>query len=117
MLAKYGWLRWRMNFRCETRVGEDNRRKLLTYWRKTGIRYIAGHFDRWYRSFYRFILLKSENMGAVIDGAINHGGPSRYYIIELLQRRLRNCAISREGERNFALHWLNLWTENEISNE
>ena len=50
-------------------------------------------------NFNRFYFAQVGKLGAVIDERYNHGGQVADYIIDLLKRPLRNCAISREGEK------------------
>jgi len=51
-----------------------------------------------YLNFNRFYFAQVGKHGAVIDERYNHGGEAADYIIDMLKRPLRNCAISREGE-------------------
>ena len=51
-----------------------------------------------YVNFNRFYFAQVGKRGAVIDERYNHGGEVADYIIDMLKRPLRNCAISREGE-------------------
>jgi len=50
-------------------------------------------------NFNRFYFAQVGKQGAVIDERYNHGGEIADYIIDTLKRPLRNCAISREGEK------------------
>ena len=52
-----------------------------------------------YTNFNRFYFAQVDREGAVIDERYNHGGEIADYIIDMLKRPLRNCAISREGEK------------------
>ena len=52
-----------------------------------------------YTNFNRFYFAQVDKQGAVIDERYNHGGDIADYIIDMLKRPLRNCAISREGEK------------------
>jgi tricorn protease len=52
-----------------------------------------------YTNFNRFYYAQVGKEGAVIDERYNHGGDIADYIIDYLRRPLRNCAISREGEK------------------
>ena len=45
------------------------------------------------------LLCADGKQGAIIDERYNHGGEIADYIIDMLKRPLRNCAISREGEK------------------
>src|SRR5207253_799942 len=47
----------------------------------------------------RFYFAQVDKQGAVIDERYNHGGEVADYIIDMLKRPLRNCAVSREGEK------------------
>ena len=50
-------------------------------------------------NFNRYYFSQVGKEGAVIDERYNHGGQVADYIIDMLGRPLRNCAISREGEK------------------
>ena len=50
-------------------------------------------------NFNRYYFSQVGKEGAVIDERYNHGGQVADYIIDMLERPLRNCAISREGEK------------------
>ena len=52
-----------------------------------------------YTNFNRFYYAQTGKLGAIIDERYNHGGQIADYIIDELKRPLRNCAISREGEK------------------
>jgi tricorn protease len=52
-----------------------------------------------YRNFNRFYFSQVGKPAAIIDERYNHGGQVADYIIDELERPLRNCAISREGEK------------------
>jgi tricorn protease len=49
-------------------------------------------------NFNRYYFAQVGKQAAVIDERYNHGGDIADYIIDLLKRPLRNCAITREGE-------------------
>jgi tricorn protease len=51
-----------------------------------------------YLNFNRYYFAQVGKLGAIIDERYNHGGAIADYIIDELERPLRNCAISREGE-------------------
>ncbi|HEX4545262.1 MAG TPA: PDZ domain-containing protein [Candidatus Acidoferrum sp.] len=51
-----------------------------------------------YLNFNRFYFAQVGKQGAIIDERYNHGGQVADYIVDMLKRPLRNCAISREGE-------------------
>jgi len=46
-----------------------------------------------------FIFAQTDSQAAIIDERYNHGGAIADYIIDLLGRPLRNCAITREGDK------------------
>jgi len=50
-------------------------------------------------NFNRFYFAQTDKQAAVIDERYNHGGAIADYIIDLLERPLRNCATTREGEK------------------
>ena len=50
-------------------------------------------------NFNRYYFSQVGKEGAIIDERYNHGGQVADYIIDMLERPLRNCAISREGEK------------------
>jgi tricorn protease len=50
-------------------------------------------------NFNRYYFAQVGKQAAVIDERYNHGGEVADYIIDMLNRPLRNCAISREGEK------------------
>ncbi len=52
-----------------------------------------------YVNFNRYYFSQADKQGAVIDERYNHGGAIADYIIDLLERPLRNCATTREGEK------------------
>jgi tricorn protease len=52
-----------------------------------------------YQNFNRFYFGQVGKLAAVIDERYNHGGQIADYIIDELERPLRNCAITREGEK------------------
>jgi tricorn protease len=52
-----------------------------------------------YLNFNRFYFSQVGKQAAIIDERYNHGGQVADYIIDELERPLRNCAISREGEK------------------
>lgn len=51
-----------------------------------------------YINFNRYYFAQVGKQAAVIDERYNHGGQVADYFIDFLERPLRNCAISREGE-------------------
>jgi tricorn protease len=52
-----------------------------------------------YQNFNRFYFAQVDKPAAVIDERYNHGGEIADYLVDMLKRPLRNCAISREGEK------------------
>jgi len=52
-----------------------------------------------YLNFNRFYFGQVGKKAAIIDERYNHGGQVADYIIDELGRPLRNCAITREGEK------------------
>jgi tricorn protease len=79
---------------------EDNRRKVDELsGGKLAYVHVPDTSTGGYLNFNRFYFAQIGKEGAVIDERYNHGGSIADYIIDLLQRRLRNCAISREGEK------------------
>jgi tricorn protease len=52
-----------------------------------------------YLNFNRFYFAQVGKPAAIIDERYNHGGQVADYIIDELERPLRNCAITRDGEK------------------
>jgi tricorn protease len=52
-----------------------------------------------YLNFNRFYFAQVGKQAAIIDERYNHGGQVADYIIDELERPLRNCAITRDGEK------------------
>jgi tricorn protease len=52
-----------------------------------------------YQNFNRFYFAQVGKQAAIIDERYNHGGEIADYIIDLLGRHLRNCSVTREGEK------------------
>ena len=78
---------------------EDNRRKVDELsGGKVAYVHVPDTNVGGYLNFNRFYFAQVGKQGAVIDERYNHGGQVADYIIDLLGRPLRNCAISREGE-------------------
>jgi tricorn protease len=79
---------------------EDNRRKVEEL---SGGRVAYVHVPDTavggFLNFNRFYFAQVGKQAAVIDERYNHGGAIADYIIDELERPLRNCAISREGEK------------------
>jgi tricorn protease len=79
---------------------EDNRRKVDELsGGKLAYVHVPDTSTGGYLNFNRFYFAQIGKQGAVIDERYNHGGSIADYIIDLLERPLRNCAISREGEK------------------
>jgi tricorn protease len=78
---------------------EDNRRKVdeLSGGKLAYVHVPDTAVGGWL-NFNRFYFAQVGKQGAVIDERYNHGGEVADYIIDMLNRPLRNCAISREGE-------------------
>jgi len=78
---------------------EDNRRKVdeLSGGKLAYVHVPDTAVGGWL-NFNRFYFAQVGKQGAVIDERYNHGGEVADYIIDMLKRPLRNCAISREGE-------------------
>ena len=79
---------------------EDNRRKVdeLSGGKLAYVHVPDTAVGGWL-NFNRFYFAQVGKQGAVIDERYNHGGEIADYIIDTLKRPLRNCAISREGEK------------------
>jgi tricorn protease len=79
---------------------EDNRRKVDELsGGKLAYVHVPDTSTGGYLNFNRFYFAQIGKQGAVIDERYNHGGSIADYIIDLLERPLRNCAISREGNK------------------
>ena len=78
---------------------EDNRRKVdeLSGGKLAYVHVPDTAVGGWI-NFNRFYFAQVGKQGAVIDERYNHGGEVADYIIDMLKRPLRNCAISREGD-------------------
>ena len=92
---------------------EDNRRKVdeLSGGKMAYVHVpdtaVGGYFN-----FNRFYFAQVGKQGAIIDERYNHGGEVADYIIDILKRPLRNCAIPREGEKLLLATGANLRTKN-----
>ena len=89
------------DFALRTRAWEeDNRRKVdeLSGGKLAYVHVPDTAVGGWL-NFNRFYFAQVGKQGAVIDERYNHGGEVADYIIDMLKRPLRNCAISREGEK------------------
>ena len=79
---------------------EDNRRKVdQLSGGKVAYVHVPDTAVGGYLNFNRFYFAQVGKEAAVIDERYNHGGEVADYIIDFLKRPLRNCAISREGEK------------------
>ena len=79
---------------------EDNRRKVDELsGGKLAYVHVPDTANGGYINFNRYYFAQTDKLGAVIDERYNHGGAIADYIIDLLGRPLRNCAITREGEK------------------
>ncbi|HEY6944439.1 MAG TPA: PDZ domain-containing protein, partial [Candidatus Acidoferrum sp.] len=79
---------------------EDNRRKVdeLSGGKLAYVHVPDTSVGGWL-NFNRFYFAQVGKQAAVIDERYNHGGFVADYIIDMLKRPLRNCAITREGEK------------------
>ncbi len=78
---------------------EDNRRKVDELsGGKVAYVHVPDTNVGGYLNFNRFYFAQVGKQAAVIDERYNHGGQVADYLIDMLERPLRNCAISREGE-------------------
>jgi tricorn protease len=79
---------------------EDNRRKVdeLSGGKLAYVHVPDTAVGGWL-NFNRFYFAQVGKQAAVIDERYNHGGAIADFIIDMLKRPLRNCAISREGEK------------------
>ena len=79
---------------------EDNRRKVDELsGGKLAYVHVPDTANGGYINFNRFYFAQTDKQAAIIDERYNHGGAIADYIIDLLGRPLRNCAITREGEK------------------
>jgi tricorn protease len=79
---------------------EDNRRKVGELsGGKLAYVHVPDTAVGGYTNFNRFYFAQVDKQGAVIDERYNHGGEIADYLVDMLKRPLRNCAISREGEK------------------
>lgn len=79
---------------------EDNRRKVdQLSGGKVAYVHVPDTAIGGYLNFNRFYFGQVGKQAAIIDERYNHGGEVADYIIDELQRPLRNCAITREGEK------------------
>jgi tricorn protease len=79
---------------------EDNRRKVSELsGGKVAYVHVPDTANGGFLNFNRFYFAQTDKQAAVIDERYNHGGAIADYIIDLLERPLRNCATTREGEK------------------
>jgi tricorn protease len=79
---------------------EDNRRKVdQLSGGKVAYVHVPDTATGGFINFNRYYFAQVGKQAAVIDERYNHGGEIADYIIDMLKRPLRNCAISREGEQ------------------
>jgi len=79
---------------------EDNRRKVdQLSGGKVAYVHVPDTNVGGYTNFNRFYFAQVDKEAAVIDERYNHGGQIADYLVDMLKRPLRNCAISREGEK------------------
>jgi tricorn protease len=78
---------------------EDNRRKVDELsGGKLAYVHVPDTATGGYVNFNRFYFAQTNKQGAVIDERYNHGGSVADYIIDLLNRPLRMCVTTREGD-------------------
>jgi tricorn protease len=79
---------------------EDSRRKVDELsGGKVAYVHVPDTANGGFLNFNRFYFAQTDKQAAVIDERYNHGGAIADYIIDLLERPLRNCATTREGEK------------------
>jgi tricorn protease len=79
---------------------EDNRRKVDELsGEKLAYVHVPDTNVEGFLNFNRFYFAQVGKQAAIIDERYNHGGQVADYIIDELERPLRNCAITREGEK------------------
>jgi tricorn protease len=79
---------------------EDNRRKVDELsGGKVAYVHVPDTAVGGYTNFNRFYFAQVGKQAAVIDERYNHGGALADYIVDALERPLRNCAITRDGEK------------------
>jgi len=78
---------------------EDNRRKVDELsGGKVAYVHVPDTATGGYTNFNRYYFAQVGKQAAVIDERYNHGGAIADFIIDSLERPLRNCAIAREGD-------------------
>jgi tricorn protease len=79
---------------------EDNRRKVdQLSGGKIAYVHVPDTANGGFVNFNRYYFAQVGKQAAVIDERYNHGGEIADYIIDMLKRPLRNCAVAREGEQ------------------
>lgn len=79
---------------------EDNRRKVdQMSGGKIAYVHVPDTNIGGYLNFNRFYFAQVGKQAAIIDERYNHGGQVADYIIDELERPLRNCAVTRDGEK------------------
>jgi tricorn protease len=79
---------------------EDNRRKVDELsGGKLAYVHVPDTAVGGYTNFNRYYFSQIDRQGAIIDERYNHGGQIADYIIDMLKRPLRNCSVTREGEK------------------
>jgi tricorn protease len=79
---------------------EDNRRKVdQLSGGKLAYVHVPDTSVGGYLNFNRFYFAQVGKQAAIIDERYNHGGSIADYIIDELERPLRNCATTREGDK------------------
>ncbi len=77
---------------------EDNRRKVDQLSGGTiAYVHVPDTANGGYINFNRFYFAQADKQAAIIDERYNHGGYVADYIVDLLERPLRNCTTTREG--------------------
>ena len=90
---------------------EDNRRKVDELsGGKIAYVHVPDTATGGFRNFNRFYFAQVGKQAAIIDERYNHGGQIADYIIDMLKRPLRNCDITREGERILLPTGADLWS-------
>lgn len=88
-------------FALRTRAWEEDNRRKVDQMSGGKIAYVHVPDTNigGYLNFNRFYFGQVGKQAAIIDERYNHGGQVADYIIDELERPLRNCAVTREGEK------------------
>jgi tricorn protease len=79
---------------------EDNRRKVDELsGGKIAYVHVPDTANGGFLNFNRFYFAQTDKQAAIIDERYNHGGAIADYIVDLLERPLRSCVTTREGEK------------------